>query len=90
MITATIYICATLLSAAAIAYLLLTDPKRARVFKQKSIVSLPRKPRLAWVIVFSPAAVLLVAGQTSAFLAWFGTMTVVGWLMAMKRPGAGA
>ncbi|MEM6912672.1 MAG: hypothetical protein AAF511_01700 [Pseudomonadota bacterium] len=84
------YIFASLLSSAAIGYLLVTDPKRARVFKQKLSIRLPRKPRVAWAIAFAPAIFLLAGGQTSAFLSWFGTMTVIGWLIALKRPGASA
>jgi hypothetical protein len=75
---------AVLVSLAGLGYLAAFDPKRRRVFR------LPPRARRwavpAWLLVLAPGAALLWAGDGAAFVVWLGAATVLGWLMASRRP----
>ena len=70
----------------AIAYLGLIDPKRRRVFATSSSKWLPHSRIGGWALVLFPGLFLILVGQLSAFLIWFGASTVASWGMAARRP----
>lgn len=70
----------------AITYLGLIDPKRRRVFDTSVSKWLPHSRIAGWILVLLPGVVLIIAGQLSAFLIWFGAATVVSWGMAARPP----
>ena len=80
-----------LLSAACLAVLAASDPKR--LGGHRSALSSLRLPAIAVTVV--PGALLLVAGLGVAFLIWLGTTPVLGWAITMafsayaSRQGSG-
>ncbi|MEM9168355.1 MAG: hypothetical protein AAGC56_01775 [Pseudomonadota bacterium] len=80
------FLAALAVSAAALWYLQRIDPKRARVFNRGAQGETPSRPRLAWGVGLAPGLILPALGELSAFLTWLGAITVVGWLIALKRP----
>lgn len=86
MSTATAFFCALIFSVGGITYLMAIDPKRTRVFRVERAFTLPKSKAAGWVAVFLPAFCLLAVGHVSAFLAWFGALTVCAWLIASSRP----
>ena len=90
MSTRIAFVAALAVSIAGLSYLLLIDEKRQRVFRVERSLVLPRSKAAGWAIVLAPSACLVVIGQVSAFLAWFGAVTISAWLMAARRPGTKA
>ena len=70
----------------AIAYLGRIDPKRRRVFATSASEWLPHSRFAGWVLVLFPGLFLILVGQLSAFLIWFGAATVASWGMAVRPP----
>lgn len=67
-----------------------SDPKLARVAKASRInLSSPVRTALA-VCVFLPGAILLAIPQIGVFFSWFGALTVIGWLIALRPPKSGS
>ena len=88
MISLISFVLASGFSLAIIWILRASDPKLARAAKVSRLdLSSPIRTALA-VSVFLPGAVLLAIPQVGVFFSWFGTITVVGWLIALKRPKA--
>lgn len=85
------WLAATGVSATAIYFLRAIDEKRARTLKLKPANALfsvgsPGAARMfLWFGVVSPAIALLALAQYSAFLSWFGGVTVLGWIFALAR-----
>ncbi|NJS13306.1 MAG: hypothetical protein HC788_00400 [Sphingopyxis sp.] len=86
MSTTTAFLLAIAVSVGGIAYLSAIDQKRTRVFELVRTSRLPRSKLAGWAIVLLPALGLLTSGHVSAFLAWFGALTVSAWLIASTRP----
>ncbi len=70
----------------AMVYLGLIDPKRGRVFATSTSKWLPHSRFAGWALVLLPGVALILAGQLSAFLIWFGAATVASWGMAVRPP----
>lgn len=86
MNTGAAFLCGLAVSIMGIAYLLSIDEKRRRVFRAGSASNLPRFKFGGWALVLLPALALISAGQISAFLAWFGAVTVCAWLIVSRAP----
>lgn len=41
---------------------------------------------LAWIVVIVPGLILLVIGQSAAFVMWLGALPIIGWLLSMRSP----
>lgn len=67
-------------------YLLAIDEKRRRVLRTAQRIKIPRSTPTGWACVLLPGLILIFLGQISAFLAWFGAVTVCAWLIACKEP----
>lgn len=90
MISLVSFVLASGLSLALIWVLRASDPKLARAAKVSRLdLSSPIRTALA-VCVFLPGAVLLAIPQIGVFFSWFGTLTVIGWLIALKPPKSGS
>jgi hypothetical protein len=68
-----------LLSAAGIAVLAATDPKRSRNTNRTARSG--TRP-LLWLAALAPGVALGVAGRWSDFLIWVGAAAVLGWAIA--------
>lgn len=77
-------------SLAAVFYLLSINDKRQRALRSKATITLPRLPLAGWTLALLPGPILLLAGQTSAFLAWSGALTVCSWIMVSRAPRRGS
>ena len=80
------FLSACAVSGLAIVYLLLIDDKRIRAFRLSRPRKLPAYKGAGWMLLLSPGLILPMTGQLSAFLSWFGAVTLLGWLVAMKQP----
>ena len=80
------FLIALLVSVGAIFLLRATDDKRRRVFLGDRETSAPAVKAMGWVGVIAPGLILFGFQQYSAFLSWFGLITVVGWLIAARSP----
>lgn len=90
MTTTVSFLGALAVSVAAIAYLLIIDEKRSRVFRIQRATALPRSKAAGWIAAVAPGIALIAAGQLSAFLAWFGAVTVCAWMIVSRPPKARA
>ena len=90
MTTTISFLGALAISVAAVVYLLIIDEKRSRVFRIQRTIVLPRSKAAGWVAALAPGIALIAAGQLSAFLAWFGAVTVCAWMIASRPPKARA
>lgn len=77
---------ALVISLSAVMYLLAIDEKRRRVFRIAHRAKIPQSTLAGWAGILIPGLALIFLGQISAFLVWFGAVTVCAWLMARKRP----
>ncbi len=91
MMTLLSFLAACCLSGAGLAWLAAINPKRRRVY------GLPRRVgRGAWQawgaasLVLLPGLALPALGQVAAFVLWLGAVTVMGWLIALRRPALAA
>lgn len=67
-----------------------SDPKLARAAKLNRMKLTPMMRATLAVGVFLPGAILLGIGHVGVFFNWLGTLTVIGWLIAVKRPRSAA
>lgn len=90
MISLLTFLLSSSLSLALIWFLRASDPKLARTAKlnRMELSQVMRATLGAGVIL--PGAILLAIGHVGVFFSWFGTLTVIGWLIALKRPKSGA
>ncbi|MEM1138679.1 MAG: hypothetical protein AAGH45_02265 [Pseudomonadota bacterium] len=71
----------------ALGYLIETDPKRRRAFREPALGHERYiVPPLALLVL--PGGATLAAGTFGLFVLWFSTLTVVGWIMAALSPDA--
>ena len=80
------FLIASIVSVGAIFLLRSTDDKRRRVFLGDRESSAPAVKAMGWAGVFVPGLILFGLQQYSAFLSWFGLITVAGWLIAARTP----
>ena len=86
MTTLFLFLIASIVSVFAVFLLRARDEKRLRVFGVVGdAVSLRLRAGL-WGVVLLPGVALLLLSQFSAFLSWFGLLTVAGWLLAAQGP----
>ncbi len=90
MSTPIAFAAALAVSITGLGYLLLIDEKRRRVFRVGRSFALPRSKVAGWLLVLVPGLCLVTIGQISAFLAWFGAVTICAWLMSARHPGTKA
>lgn len=86
MMTVTVTLAAILLSLAGIVLLTATDPKRRRVFGLPDAKHRPAG--LACLLILVPGVVLLIAGQSAAFVMWLAAVPLAGWGLAAFPPSA--
>lgn len=79
---------AIVFSIAMIALLWRGDPKRRRVAGLPDAGGSAARRRLMSAAVLLPGLTLAAAGDSSAFLVWFGSCAIGGWLVA-QLPGGG-
>ena len=90
MISFISFLLASAFSLALIWLLRASDEKLARTARTNRI-EIPSSVRtLVSIGVFLPGIVLLAIPQVGVFFSWFGTLTVLGWLIALRRPTAHA
>lgn len=83
------FLTATAVSCLGLVLLLRFNKKRQRVyFKGRPQRGSHTLTLGGWLLVLIPGVALLFLGQWSAFLSWFGGLTVIGWLVAVKKPTA--
>jgi hypothetical protein len=68
-----------LLSAAGVALLAATDPRRRRDARR---AARPAMRRLVLLAIFVPGIALGLAGRWSDFLIWIGAAAILGWAIA--------
>lgn len=78
---------ALLVSLLSLIYLCKTDPKRRRTYKRKLIVK-NRYQSLAWLICLLPGIILILLELYPAFVMWAAALTLIGWLVAIKKPSS--
>lgn len=79
---------AIIFSLAVIALLWRGDPKRRRVAGLRAGEHGVTVRRLMLLVTLLPGAVLALHGDASAFLVWFGSCAIGGWLIAQLRGGS--
>lgn len=86
MTTFVAFLIATAVSVASVFLLRATDEKRRRVFFGDRETFAPAVRAMGWGGIVLPGLVLLGMQHYSAFLSWFGLITVAGWLIAARAP----
>lgn len=86
MTTFIVFLIATVVSVGAVFLLRSVDDKRRRIFFSDRERIPPAIRLLGWLGVFGPGIILFGFQQYSAFLSWFGMITVIGWLIAARAP----
>ena len=86
MISAVSFVIASTFSLALVWILRASDKKLARIAKINRLKLSSIVRTVLAVGVFLPGAVLLAVPQVGVFFSWFGTLTVLGWLIAQRRP----
>jgi hypothetical protein len=84
MSTLSYFLLGLVVSMSAIFYLRSINEKRRRVIGKNAAPILPQYHRLGWALAVLPGVVSVIAGQTSAFLAWCGAVTVCSWLIVSR------
>ena len=84
MTTFLLFLIAGVVSIVGVVLLRARDEKRLRVFGIPGEAFSPLLRAGLWTVVLLPGAVLLLLSQFSAFLSWFGVLTVAGWLIAAQ------
>ncbi|GAB3273163.1 hypothetical protein GCM10027297_06230 [Parahaliea aestuarii] len=82
-----LFLVASLLSGLGLAWLAAVNPKRRRVYGLSRPA--PVVPWQKWamaVLVLLPGVLLVVFGQVAGFVLWLGAVTVIGWMVALRRP----
>ncbi len=74
-----------LVSFAALLYLRNSDPKLRRVYGLSSWGT-KRYVKQALFICLAPGIFLLLIACYSAFIMWFAAFSLVGWIVAWKKP----
>ena len=87
MTTFFLFLVASIVSVCAVFLLRARDEKRLRVFGVAGKAVSPRVRAGLWGVVFLPGVALLLLSHVSAFLSWFGLLTVSGWLIAAQGAG---
>jgi hypothetical protein len=77
-----IVIASTAFSIALIGLLWRGDPKRRRVAGLPKLTDTSNKRRLMTAALLLPGVALAAAGDSAAFMIWFGSCAVGGWLIA--------
>ena len=75
---------ALLMTLLAVGDLALIDSKRKRVLATPESKWLPRSRLAGWASVPLPGLFLILQGELSAFLIWFGTATMCPWLISSR------
>lgn len=70
-------------SLACLIYLRQSDPKRRRVLSLP-LWSKRRYVKQAWFLFFLPGAVLIYLHSFSAFIIWFASLSLLGWLIVIS------
>ncbi|MEM1051525.1 MAG: hypothetical protein AAGI28_05450 [Pseudomonadota bacterium] len=81
-------IVATVISTVAIWLASQRNPKRRRSAGLKKIATAPLVKWGLLLVSITPGVALVALGNTSGFICWFAAITVIGWLVAVKRPSA--
>lgn len=68
-------------------YLRHVDAKRRRAF-HLPVWGTKRYSTQAWVLCLLPGLVLLGMAMYAAFIMWFAAFSLVGWIVALKKPVA--
>lgn len=88
MTTFFLFLIASIVSVVAVFLLRARDEKRLRVLGAGGdVAASPRVRAVLWIVVFLPGLALLLSSQFSAFLSWFGLLTVAGWLVSAQGAG---
>jgi hypothetical protein len=82
-----ILIAAIAFSAALIVLLWRSDPKRRRVAGLPAATDGANARRLIALVLLLPGAAFAALGDSAAFMVWFGSCAVGGWLIAQLRGG---
>lgn len=88
MMTLVLTVLAVLTSLTVLLLLRYNDPKRRRVLKRRHQRVKGRTVWL-WSAAFIPGPILIGVGDVSAFLCWFASLTVIGWILAWHAPSRG-
>ena len=75
---------AAAISLAGLFYLLAINDKRRRSLGLPKHTSLPRSPMAGWGVFLAPGLALAAASMPSAFLVWFGGVTVSAWIISAR------
>lgn len=85
MITLLAFLGSVAISLGAVFVLRASDEKRHRVVDAAPSLRGVHSGVL-WIVMVSPGVGLLASSQYSAFLSWFGALTVLGWISAFRQP----
>ncbi len=88
MTTFVVFSIAMAVSVCAVFLLRSIDDKRRRIFFRDRERGAPAMRLLGWIGVLAPGLILFGSQQYSAFLSWFGMITVIGWLIAARAPSS--
>lgn len=66
------------------------DPKRRRVAGLRAAGHAKPRRRLLLVAGLSPGVALALSGDSAAFLVWFGSCAVAGWLITQSGASGAA
>lgn len=77
---------AVIISSIGMLYLAHTDPKRRRAHRLASAERTTAQVAMVTALVFSPLIWMLAIEHYGALCMWLAAITVVGWLIAWKRP----
>ncbi|WP_116367028.1 hypothetical protein [Parahaliea mediterranea] len=87
MLTLLLFVAACLLSSLGFAWLAAVNPKRRRVYGlARPAAPAPWQKLAMALLVLAPGVLLLLCGQVAGFVLWLGAITVIGWVVALRRP----
>ncbi|MEM0955962.1 MAG: hypothetical protein AAGI24_17610 [Pseudomonadota bacterium] len=75
-----------LVSGLSLGLLAARNSKRHRAHGIKPPPVLPYQNTL-WLLALLPGLLMMLSGTFAALLVWLGGVTVLGWLLALRRPG---